>query len=179
MNWKKEPLDKCGHSNRANQYPPYWMAQHNSSGPVSGNLLLSPLHTLQLASHGGQCHQFSLCVVSVVTPWQPCSGLAAWPTEGLPSPQKLHLSSGALQVSERLVRDNPSGHTIRKVSWLLAGIAAAGEDSAHFTALTVLCYILKTFVYPCPEFEEGYHPKRWGWDSSPLPKTLHLQQAEF
>lgn len=94
---------------RASQYPPYWMAQHNSAGAVSGNHspLLSPLHTLQLASHGGQCPQFSLCVVSVVTPWQPCSGLAAWPIEGLPSPQKLHLSSGALQVSERLVMRQP------------------------------------------------------------------------
>lgn len=67
-----------------------------------------------------------------------CSGMAAWPREGLPSPQKLHLSSGALQVGERLVRDTPSVHIIRKMSRLHAGIAAAGEDSAHFTALTAL-----------------------------------------
>lgn len=80
-----------------------------------------------------------------------CSGLAALPTEGLPSPWKPHLSSGALQVSERFIRDNPSVHTIRKVSWLLAGIAAAGENLAHFTALAVQCYSLKTCVYPCPD----------------------------
>lgn len=142
---------------------PWWAPYtHCSWHPVVGSALGFPSVLCQWSHHGSP---------------GPCSGPAAWPTEGLPSPPKLHLSSGALQVSERLVRDNPSGHTIRKVSWLLAGIAAAGEDSAHFTALTVLCYILKTFVYPCPEFEEGYHPKRW--DSSPLPKTLHLQQAEF
>lgn len=66
---------------RANQYPPYWMIQHDSAGAVSGNHgplpLDNPLHRLHLASPDGQCPHFSLCVVAVVTPWQPRGMLRA------------------------------------------------------------------------------------------------------
>lgn len=76
------------------------------------------------------------------------------------------------EVSER------QAFIIRKGSWLLAGVPAAGEDSAHFTALTAwrsVCIL----VLNGTKFEVGCHPERCVWDSSPLPKTLHLQQGKF
>lgn len=150
------------------------MAQHDSAGAGSGNHSPLPLNKpLTQAAAGIWWWAVPPTFPSVCWQWShhrspgPCSGLAAWPTERLPRPWRLLLSSGALQVSGRLVRDKPSVHIVRKVSWLRAAVAAAGEDSAHFTALAVRCYSLKTCVYPCPDLGghgtwRGVSPRKVG-----------------
>lgn len=125
-----------------------------------------------------------------------CPGLAVLLAEELLSSQKLHLSSGAWQASKRLVGNNTWVHTARRVSRFLTGTAAAGEDLAqttsfHTTQGTVLqtrdshvCILVLISVDM--EFEAGSYPQRYVlstkvrmWDSSPLPKPLHLQWGKI